>query len=89
MRMRARVTFYDRTVFNFGPTKFALPAVNGDVPETMQYWTMCFQHEEIVGSLEYEGDAKWLADPLPGGELKPGFRFNLWDGKVIGEGIIL
>lgn len=51
---------------------------------------MCFQADHVVGPLEYLGEAKWLARPFPAGELRPGFRFSLYDGvRIAGEGIIL
>lgn len=88
--MRARVKFTLRDRFNYPNRIFALPVKGGDVPPTMSCWTMCFQADHVVGPLEYLGEAKWLARPFPAGELRPGFRFSLYDGvRIAGEGIIL
>jgi len=78
-----------RPRFNFGNGRFGLPAIDGDVPATMKHWTICFQSIEQITPLEYMGEVEWLAEPLTGGELKPGFRFYLWDGQVVGEGTVL
>jgi len=90
--MRARLKFIEKTKFNFGDGRLAMPADGDDVPKTMSLWTMCFQSEAEVGALEFEGDVKWLARfVMPGGELRPGFRFKLFDGptRVIAEGTVL
>lgn len=87
--MRARVKFLGRPRFNYGNGRFGMPACDGDVPATMKLWTMTFKSSEEISRLEHVGDLTWLADPLPGGELKPGFRFYLWDGQVVGEGVVL